>query len=135
MKNLIVKLILGCVISSSLLVSCSKKNETPNPSPADSRNVKYEITGNAIGGLDLIYTIANGNGGTGAPSANLPFVKEVVIEPGVTSVSFYCALLGDTPGKTITAKIYVGGVLKKEGTAITDANGDAVIPKMTYTFK
>lgn len=111
--------------------SCSKDDD--NTSTADSRNVKYEITGNAIGTYDATYITGSGSGANEIP-ASLPWSKEIVVQNSLIPVSFSSAVIGATPGKTITAKIYVGGVVKKEQTATVQSDGRAIIAGLTYTL-
>lgn len=111
--------------------SCSKDDDKTT---ADSRNVKYEITGNATGTFDATYITGSGSGANETP-ASLPWSKEIVAQNSVTTVSFNSAVIGATPGKTITAKIYVGGVVKKEQTATVQSNGTAIIAALSYTLK
>lgn len=131
MKNTIVKLALCSVIGFSLLFSCKKEE---NKGSGDSRNIKYEITGNATGTFDATYITGAGTGANDIPTS-LPWSKEVVIQAGITGVVFNSAVIGATPGKTITSKIYVGGVVKKEETAIVQSNGTAIIAGLAYNFK
>lgn len=132
MKNSILKASLFMMITASALMSCSKNDDDTKPS--DSRTVKYEITGNATGTFDATYISASGAGANEAPTS-IPWSKEVVIQNGVTGVIINSAVIGATPGKTITTKIYVGGVEKKSETATVQSNGTAVIAGLSYTFK
>jgi len=120
------------ILVITFATSCSKDDD--NNSTADSRNVKYEITGNATGTFDATYITASGSGANETP-ASLPWSKEIVVQNSVTTVSFNAAVIGATPGKTITAKIYVGGIVKKEQTATVQSNGTAIIAALTYTLK
>jgi len=120
------------ILVITFATSCSKDDD--NTSPADSRNVKYEITGNATGTFDATYITGSGSGANEIP-ASLPWSKEIVLQNSVTTVSFNAAVIGATPGKTITAKIYVGGLVKKEQTATVQSNGTAIIAALTYTLK
>lgn len=117
-----------------LTLSCKKDKETPAPGVADSRNVKYELTGNATGTFDATYITGSGTGANTVPTA-LPWSKEVVFQAGVVSVVFSSAVTEATPGKTITAKIYVGGVVKKEQSATVDVNGRVIIAGLAYMLK
>lgn len=119
------------ILVITFATSCSKDDDKTT---ADSRNVKYEITGNATGTFDATYITASGSGANATPTA-LPWSKEIVVQTGVTTVSFNAAVIGATPGKTITAKIYVGGLAKKEQTATVQSNGTAIIAALTYTLK
>lgn len=126
MKTILLIVVLG------LAISCSKDKKSPTP--ADSRNVKYEITGNATGTFDATYITGSGSGSNVRPTS-LPWSKEIVVQAGVGGVSISSAVTGATPGKTITAKIYVGGVVKKEQTETVQANGVAIIGSLNYILK
>ncbi|WP_017258157.1 MmpS family transport accessory protein [Pedobacter arcticus] len=130
MKNSIVKLALFCTVGLSTLNSCSKDDD----SNSDSRNVKYEITGNATGTFDATYITGSGSGANEAPTA-LPWSKEIVVQAGIAKVIINSAVIGATPGKTITTKIFIGGVVKKEQSAVVQSNGSAIIAGLDYTFK
>ena len=132
MKNSFLKASLFMMITASALISCSKDDD--NTKPSDSRKVKYEITGNATGTFDATFITASGTGANEVPNS-LPWSKEFVIQNGVNAVLINSAVIGATPGKTITTKIYVGGVEKKSETATVQSNGTAVIAALTYTFK
>lgn len=120
------------ILAVTFASSCSKDDD--KTSPADSRNVKYEISGNATGTFDATYITGSGSGANETP-ASLPWSKEIVVQNSVTTVTLNSAVIGATPGKTITAKIYVGGVVKKEQTETVQSNGTAIIAGLTYTLK
>lgn len=126
------KLTLLIITVVTILVSCSKDNDSPVS--ADSRNIKYEITGNATGTFDATYITGSGSGANETPTA-LPWSKEIVLQSGITTVTINSAVIGATPGKTITTKIYVGGVVKNSETATVQANGTAIIAGLRYTLK
>ncbi len=111
------------------IVSC-KKDSAP---AAQSRDVKYEVTGNATGTFDVIYITGSNTGANAVPTA-LPWTKEIVAQAGPIAVGLNASVSGATPGKTITAKIYVGGVVKKEQTETVQANGIAIIAGLQYVF-
>nr|WP_294897571.1 MmpS family transport accessory protein [uncultured Pedobacter sp.] len=126
------KLTIAIIAVFTILVSCSKNDD--NPTPADSRNIKYEITGNATGTFDVTYTTGSGSGTNEAPTS-LPWSKEIVLQNDVNSVVINSAVIGATPGKIITTKIYVGGVERKSETATVQSNGTAIIAGLSYTIK
>ncbi len=115
----------------TLTISCKNK-DTPNPT--DSRNVKYEITGNATGTFDVAYITGSGTA-SGTVPTSLPWTKEIVAQADVSGVLINTSVFGATPGQTITAKIYVGGVEKKSQTETVGTNGQAIIAGLAYTFK
>ena len=126
------KLTLTIITVFTILVSCNKDDD--NPITADSRKIKYEITGNATGTFDATYITGSGSGTNEVPTA-LPWSKEIVLQSGFNSVLINSAVTGATPGKTITTKIYVGGVEKKSETATVQSNGTAIIAGLSYTLK
>ncbi len=119
------------ILVITFATSCTKDDDKTS---ADSRNVKYEITGNATGTFDATYITGSGSGANEIP-ASLPWSKEIVVQNSVTTVTFNSAVIGATPGKTITSRIYVGGVVKKEETATVQSNGTAIIAALSYTLK
>ncbi len=118
----------------ALTISCKKDAPAPTPITGDSRNVKYEITGNAVGTFDSTYITGSNTGATATPTS-LPWVKEIVAQADVSGVLMNASVFGVTTGKTITAKIYVGGVEKKSQTETVGVNGTAIIGGLAYTFK
>ena len=125
------KLTIAIITVFTILVSCKKDDK---PISGDSRNIKYEITGNATGTFDATYITGSGSATNEIPTA-LPWSKEIVIQNGFSQVGINAAVLGATPGKTITAKIFVGGVEKKSETATVQSNGTAIISGLSYTLK
>ena len=125
------KLTIAIITVFTILVSCSKDD---NPISGDSRKIKYEITGNATGTFDATYITGSGSATSEAPTA-LPWSKEIVLQAGITTVLINSAVTGAIPGKTITTKIYVGGVEKKSETSTVQSNGTAIIAGLTYTLK
>lgn len=121
---------------TTLVLSCSKSDDNPiTPAPAtDSREVRYEVTGNATGIFEIIY-ITGSNTGAAAIPTSLPWTKDIVAQPGPFAATINATVSGATPGKTITARIYVGGVLKKEQTETVLANGAAIIGSLQYVLK
>lgn len=122
--------------------SCKKKSSTPSPNPstnspvASSRDVTYELTGNASGqfaNISAIYFSSVGD----AESENtitLPWSKSVTINNNVPAITFQTAVSNAIPGQTITAKIIVGGVVKLQETATVKVNGDVSLALPAYTF-
>ncbi|WPR70358.1 MmpS family transport accessory protein [Flavobacterium sp. NG2] len=121
----------------ALLLSCSKDDANSNDNastPTDSRNVKYEVSGTATGTFDVTYITGSSSGSNAVPSA-LPWTKEIVAPNGFFAPTINASVFGATPGKTLTAKIYVGGVVKKEQTEIVQSNGMAIIGGLQYSLK
>lgn len=115
--------------------SCSSDNDSgTNPPPAGgSRDVKYEVTGNATGSFNTTYFTESG-AGTFEMFSSLPWSKEMTMQPSVSAIGFNVTVSGATPGQTITAKIYVGGVVKREGTATVATNGGTYVSLPSYVF-
>lgn len=134
MKTMNVVKSLITVLILTVTTACSDDDKDTNNSVPDSRNVKYEITGNATGTFDATY-ITGSNTGANAIPTSLPWTKEIVAQAGNYVAQLNCSVTGATPGKTITAKIYVGGVLKKEQTETVQANGIAIIVGLQYALK
>ncbi len=132
MKNSILKLIVCSVICSAIFISCAKDKDKPKSS--DSRNVRYEITGTARGTYDATYITGNATGASATPTS-LPWSKEEVMKAGITTITISSAVIGATPGQTITTKIYVGGVEKNSRTETVQANGTGIIAALSYTLK
>jgi len=117
-------------------ISCSSDDDssgTPAPTPS-SRNVKYTVTGTATGNFSIIYISATG-GGTNETYAALPYSKEFTAQSNVPSVSFTSGVTGAVPGQTMTAKIFIGGDLKREISGVVDANGTLVVSPQSYIFE
>ncbi|WPR70365.1 MmpS family transport accessory protein [Flavobacterium sp. NG2] len=119
------------LLTLTLIISCSKDD---NGTSSDSRNVKYEVSGTAIGTFDITYITGSSSGSNAVPSV-LPWTKEIVAPDGFFAPTINASVFGATPGKTLTAKIYVGGVVKKEQTEIVQSNGMAIIGGLQYVLK
>lgn len=129
MKTRILILFLSPVLF--LLHSCSSDGPSGN-TPA-SRQVKYEVTATTGGNFNVIYFTATGSA-TPESFTSVPWIKEVTMQSSVPSVTFNASVSGGTPGQTITSKIYVGGVVKREGTSTVQANGSAFVALQPYSF-
>jgi hypothetical protein len=127
------KLTIACLMAFTMLVSCKKDKDEPKSS--DSRNVRYELTGTARGTYDVTYITGAGSGTNEKPTS-LPWTKDIVVTVDNLGVGFSAAVLGATPGTTITGKIYVGGVEKKASPPATvQADGTAIIGGLSYVLK
>lgn len=115
--------------------SCSSDSDSGsgNPPPAGSREVKYEVTGTATGNFNVIYFTETGST-TSQSFSTIPWSKTATMQSSVASVGFNATVTGAVAGQTITAKIYVGGVVKREGTSTVQANGGAFVALQPYTF-
>ena len=107
--------------------SCSKDEETiilPTP-VVNSRQVKFEVTGNFSSTLTPTYYSESGGIGTNSDITSLPWSKEITYQNGVTGTSINVKGNGGVSGQTITVKVYSGGneVSSTSGTA----NNDGII--------
>lgn len=113
-------------------VSCSSDDDN-NSGPTASRDVKYEITGNFTGELDVTYMEKSG-----APLIEdvpaLPWTKEFTADAGSDGALVHTSGLGGVAGQTVTAKIYVGGKVVSELTGTANSDGIIVVHPNTYVF-
>lgn len=134
MKNSILILSLLLIMGITLLTSCGKDDDNNNDAK-DSRNVRYELTGTARGNFDITLISGDGSGTIEKPTT-LPWTKEIVAAAGTQAVGFTAAVVGATPGTTITARIFVGGVEKKVSQPATvQSDGIAIIGGFNYVLK
>ncbi|MGV3695800.1 MmpS family transport accessory protein [Flavobacterium sp.] len=126
-------LVFSLFLSFGLLASCSSDGGSGNP-PADSRQVKYEVTATTGGSFNVIYFTATGSA-TPENFTAVPWTKEVTMQSNVQAVTFNASVANATPGQTITSKVYVGGVVKRQGTSTVQANGTAFVALQPYTFQ
>ncbi|MFH6993161.1 MmpS family transport accessory protein [Flavobacterium sp. FlaQc-48] len=102
--------------------SCSSDDD--NNSGSSSRDVKYEVTGNYTGKLDVTYTEAGG-GALNEDITALPWTKDITVAASTLGVGLSASGYGGVSGQKLTVKIYVGGKVVKDLTAT--ANGDGII--------
>ncbi|MCV9929327.1 hypothetical protein OIU83_16795 [Flavobacterium sp. LS1R49] len=114
--------------------SCSSSDDNNEPEPVKvSRDVKYEITGNFTGELDVTYMEKSG-----APLIedvpSLPWVKEFTADAKSDGALVHTGGLGGVAGQKVTAKIYVGGKVVSELTGTANSDGIIVVHTKTYIF-
>ena len=112
--------------------SCKKENN--NTGGANSKVVKYEITGTFTGKLTVIYN-DNVNGNTVVNNVALPFLKDITYPANITGIGI--GAQASVPGvarQTATMKIYSGGNVVKTVSATTGSLGELVLPTIAYTF-
>jgi len=112
-------------------VSCSSDDD--KGSANNSRDVKYEITGNYTGTLSTTYFEKGGNA-LNEDITKLPWTKEFTADAKSLGASLSASGYGGTPGQTLTGKIYVGGKLQNELTATATNDGIIVLPLTPYVF-
>lgn len=107
----------------SIFSSCSSDDDNPAP---QSRNIKYEITGNYSGRLTVTYADEGGNSQT-IDVNSLSWSKSLVVENSVSAIAIAAGNSGvNNPGQmgeTITLKIYRNDVVVEVSTATATDNG------------
>lgn len=132
-KSFQIPFILALTFFLGIAISACSNDDDKGGSTPDNRNVKYEITGNYSGKLVIVYSNEHGAAET-VMSASLPWSKEITLQ--TVNTGAYSANT-DTPGiagQTATAKIIVGGEVKKSETQIADENGRINFSMLSYTF-
>lgn len=129
------------------MASCKKNKNgttepdpTPTPTPAPAqRVVKYEITGNYTGKMNVVYT--NASGATESVSdIVMPWSKEVTItKTGAVSVGFSAGMQGGpgatgVQGQTGTIRLYANGVEKQNASQTADSQGIMTFGALAYVF-
>jgi Mycobacterium membrane protein len=123
------KLILIFFLATSWLFSCLKDTVTP----ASSRAVKYEITGNFTGGFTIAYLEANGSAEV-AQITTLPWKKELTADNSVKAVTANATGSGGKSGQTATLKIYVGNIEVKAGSGTAISSGIISLAPQPHVF-
>lgn len=113
-----------------LLTGCSKKEDTP---AASARTVKYEITGNFTGTIDLVYTDNTGNMTT-LTINSLPWSREINYGANVLGIGFGAQGQNGTAGQSATIKIYSAGNVVRSGNGTATALGIISLPTIAYSF-
>lgn len=117
-----------------LLSSCKKSKEENNP---QNREVRYEITGNYTGKLNIIYTDEAGNSQT-VTNVSLPWNKSFTAGNAVQTVTLTASTTSTgtvgLSGQNATAKLYIGSVVKQNVTQTADATGRIQFGIITYIF-
>ncbi|GGF19166.1 hypothetical protein [Flavobacterium limi] len=112
--------------------SCSS-DDNDNDSVNKSRDVKYEVTGNYTGQLDVTYMEKSG-----APLiediTSLPWTKEFTADADSDGALVHTSGYGGIKDQTVTAKVYVGGKVVSELTGKADSEGIIVVHPKTYVF-
>ena len=102
---------------------CSSDDDRPAP---QSRNIKYEITGNYSGRLTVAYADEGGNSQI-INVSSLPWSKSLTIEKEVSAIAIAANNSGVSGpgeiGETITLKIYRNDVVVEESTTTALENG------------
>lgn len=116
------------------LISCKKDDDAPQTS---SRNVKYEITGNYTGKLDIVTT-TNTAAMVSYNGVLVPWTKEITYPNTVMGVGIggnsSSGNVG-VAGQTITLKVFSGGKLLYTKSATADVNGILGFPTYAFVFQ
>ncbi len=131
MKNY-TKLLLITLLSLFLNCSSNENNDNQN----NTRNIKYEITGNYSGHLTVVYN-DNISGNTVVTVTSLPWSKEVTYNSNVQVIGIGASsVVGHygAAGQAANLKIYNDGNVVRNVNATTDSNGLISFPSMAYGF-
>lgn len=125
---------LSLILLSALPFLSACKKDSDNNGGANSRVVKYEITGNYTGKLIVIYN-DNVNGNTIVSNAAIPFTKNITYPANITGIGIGAqASVPGVVGQTATMKIYSGGNVVKTVSVTAGSLGELVLPAIAYTF-
>ncbi|MEN2490065.1 MmpS family transport accessory protein [Flavobacterium sp. B11] len=111
-------------------VSCSSDDDKGGN---NSRDVKYEVTGNFSGQMDAVY-MESGNAAQSVDITKLPWTKEFTASASTSAVGIQVSGHGGVVDQTLTIKIYVGGKVEQETTAKAKADGTIVAVPGTFVF-
>lgn len=120
------------VVICMIMAACSSDGSSSTSQPS-SRLVKYEISSSSAGNFSVDY-ISETGAAEHEEFSSVPWTKTFTAEQDVDGVTMQTSISGGTPGKSFTAKIYVGGQVKKQQTTTIQDNGIAVIVLPTYVF-
>ncbi len=119
MKNPLIYLF-AVVMSTVSLTSCSSDDDKGTVS--NSREIKYEITGEFSGTEPLDATYIVNGGATSSDVTSLPWTYTFTADAETNGVNIGVGGFGAVPGEKITVKIYQGNTERAsvEGTADSD---------------
>lgn len=133
MKNTLLKIVLLIIVCTSF-INCSSNDDDDNQN--NSRNIKYEISGNYSGHLTVVYN-DNISGNTVVTVTSLPWSKEITYNSNVQAIGISASSVVGHYGsanQSATLKIYSGGTTVKSTTASTDTNGVISFTPLAYGF-
>lgn len=122
-------LVITIAIFSWFAFSCSEDDS----SPAKSRDIKFEVTGNFTGTLSATYVNATGGGAYESIPA-LPWNKTLTYASTVPSTVLSVGATGGVAGQTVRVKVFAGGTLVSDTAEVADASGMLVVASPTYVF-
>jgi hypothetical protein len=123
-------------LTTTVFTACKKDNDSGSGGGGggNSRKIKYEITGNFSGKLDVVYS-DNVNGTTQVSNVAVPWSKEIQYSSNVMTVGIGAqASVVGSPGQTATIKIYSNGNVVKTSAATAGSSGEIIIPTTAYGF-
>jgi hypothetical protein len=116
-------------LSIILVLSSCGKDDTP----AKSRDIKFEITGNFSGQLDATYITASG-GATNESITSLPWTKSITYTATALSTNMTVGGGGGVAGQTLTIKVFAGGALVSTTPGTANSSGIVVVATPSYVF-
>jgi hypothetical protein len=129
MNRIRIPLLLTSLILSLLLTACSNDE----PTPAKSREVKFEVTGTFSGTIDATYITAGG-GATNETLPSLPWTKNISYQSSVSGTTITIGGGGGIAGQTLKVKVFAGGSVVSETNGVANSSGIIVIAAPTYIF-
>ena len=118
----------------TIATSCSSgSDDNPN---TNSRIVKYVLTGTYSAPLQVIYTNEDGVPQS-IDDVTLPWSKEVTVKAGVTTVgltSSFQTVDVSMAGRTLTGKIFVGGVEKQSASVVANSSGSIDLSPLVHAL-
>jgi hypothetical protein len=137
MKNSILKSALLLFIAITISSCSSSDDNSNNPTPIpNSREVKYEITGNYTGHFSMVYT-DNLAVSTTVTVTSLPWTKSITYPTNIVGIGMGGGtLIGNQgiAGQTATLKIYSNNVAVATSTGTADVNGIISFQTLSYVF-
>ncbi|MDI9311097.1 MAG: MmpS family transport accessory protein [Limnohabitans sp.] len=131
------KLFLLLFIPFLFACTSSNSNTGNQTTPTQSRNVKYEITGDYSGKVTIVYQNQSGTFITETNVA-LPWTKEFTAEATTQSVGYNLRTTSTSTlggiNQTVIAKLYIGGEIKKSETKLSDASGSISFDNLMFYF-
>jgi hypothetical protein len=117
------------LLAGALFISSCNDDDAP----AKSRDIRFEISGNFTGDLNVTFITASG-GGTTEDIPSLPWVKSITYASTVASTALTVAGGGGVAGQTITLKVFAGGNEVSSTPAVANSNGIVVLTAPPYIF-
>lgn len=127
--------LMGLLMIAFFCISCGNDDNSNGGSggPASgSRKVKYEITGNFSGPINISYHTESG--GSASESIALPWSKEITYAPSVGFVSIGLVGTGGVVGQTATIKVSAGGTQLSSTSGTANADGSIALAAPAYGF-